>query len=349
MKTKMKAIFMAMGMLCAFFNVSAQSKSTKIDSLLKSFYDKGQYNGSVLVGEKGIVVYEQGFGDADRTAHKPNRANTVINIASITKPFTAVLLMQLVEANKIKLESTLDDYLPGIKNEAMRKVTIHQLLSHTSGIPDFVDASLIIEKDLTAAWFTDQLNKISPQKTISGVYKYANSTYVILAFIIEKVSGLSYAECLKKNIFDKCGMSSSGSLTTKEQVKGSAKGYVKKEGAIIEANYINASVYKGAGSIYSTVQDMFKFDQALYTDKLLSNKYRDMMYTTTGNYGYGWFVRPFPGIGKVVYHEGGIPGYTGLLFRAVEKGQTVILLSNNESDDSYKQQITRGVINILNQ
>lgn len=349
MKTKMKAIFMAMGMLCAVFNVSAQNKSTKIDSLLKSFHDKGQFSGSVLVGEKGVVVYEQGFGDADRLAHTSNRANTVINIASITKPFTAVLVMQLVESGKIKLESSLDVFFPDLKDEAMRKVTIHQLLSHTSGIPDFVDASMITEKDLSAEWFTNQLNKISSQKATGGAFKYANSTYVMLAFIIEKLTGLSYAECLKKNIFDKCGMSSSGSLTTKEQVKGGAKGYVKKEGAIIEANYINASVYKGAGSIYSTAQDMFKFDQALYTEKLLSNKYRDVMYTTTGNYGYGWFVRPFPGIGKVVYHEGGIPGYTSLLFRALEKEQTVILLSNNESDDSYKQQITRGIINILNQ
>jgi CubicO group peptidase (beta-lactamase class C family) len=349
MKTKMKAIFMAMGMLLTFFSVSAQSKSSKIDSLMKSFYDKGQFSGVVTVGNKGKIVYESGFGDADRAAHIPNRSNTKINIASITKPFTAVLVMQLVEAGKIKPENTLDVYLPGLKDEVMRKVTIHQLLSHTSGIPDFVDASLITEKDLTATWFTDQLNKISPQKLTGGVFKYANSTYVMLAFIIEKLTGLPYAECLKKNIFDKCGMTSSGSLLTKERIKGNAKGYIKKDGVITEASYTNASVYKGAGSIYSTVQDMFKFDQALYTEKLLSSKYRDMMYTTNGNYAYGWFVRPFPGIGKVVYHEGGIPGYTGLLFRAIEKEQTVILLSNNESDDPYKQQITRGIINILNQ
>lgn len=348
MTLKMKAIIVATVILLPFVNLFAQNKTAKIDSLIRGLYAANQFTGVVLVAEKGAILYRQGFGKADYTANTPNTPNTVFYIASLTKPFTSLLIMQLVQAGKLRLDNTLIDFFPDLKNEAVSKVTIHQLLSHTSRIPDFVDPSKVSETEMTDKWFTSHLNKLTTDTLPASTFKYANSTYVILAHIIEKITGMAYASCLKKNILDKYGMQQSGSVASGKTIKNIAKGYAKKDSALSEVSHINLAVFKGAGSVYSTAEDLYKFDQSLYTEKLLSNKYKDLMFSTTGNYGYGWFIRQVPNLGKVVYHVGGIPGYNSLLLRAVEKNYCIVLLSNNESDGADQQQIAKSIIGILN-
>jgi CubicO group peptidase (beta-lactamase class C family) len=348
MKAKLTAIIMAMGMLLPFKALLAQdAKTGKMDSLMNAFATKGKFNGSILVARKGEVVYKNGFGYANAENKIKNTPGTVYFIASLTKPFTALRIMQLVEQGKIKTTDVLASYFTGLKNNAIAGVTIHQLLNHTSGIPDFVDPAKVSEKQMTDKWFVNQLNNISVDFAAGTSFKYANSTYVILAHIIEKVTNATYAENLKANIFDKCGMTRSGSLTAAALPKSIAKGYLKKDSAISEVNYTSPAVFKGAGSIYSTVEDIFKFDEELYTEQLLSTKYKDMMFNSAGNYGYGWFIRPLPGIGKVLYHEGGITGYTSMIFRPVEKHYSIIMLSNDQSNGAYKQEIIRALIGVL--
>ncbi|HEY0055653.1 MAG TPA: serine hydrolase domain-containing protein [Pedobacter sp.] len=343
----MTAIFMATGMLLSVFRVSAQGKNKQIDSLMNVFHAAGKFHGSILVAREGNLIYRKGLGNADIEKSIANTAETRFYIASVSKSFTALLTMQLVEKGKIKTTSALEEFLPGLKDGTVGKVTVHQLLSHTSGIPDFVDPSTVSEKEMTGAWFVDQLNKIKTDFAPGTGFKYANSTYVLLAHIIEKVTGRSYEKNLKSNILNKCGMSQSGSVADGKQLRGIAKGYVKNGNVLVEA-FSKPGVFKGAGSIYSTVEDLFKFDQALYTEQLISSKYKEMIFSSQGAYGYGWFIRSIPGVGKVVYHEGGIPGYASIFFRAVDKKYTIVMLSNNQSSGSYKQEIVRSLLGVLN-
>jgi CubicO group peptidase (beta-lactamase class C family) len=347
MKLRANAIWMAMGALLSYGSLLAQDKTAQLDSLMRAFHGHGQFTGAVLVAEGGKVLYKGGFGKADVGANVANQPGTVFFIASLTKPFTALLVMQLVEAGQVKLENSLATYFPGLTNQGVRSVTIGQLLSHTSGIPDFIGPGLVPAGGLTDGWLTEQLNKLTPEKVPANEFRYANSTYIVLAHLIEKTLGKPYARCLEEKVFDKCGMTQSGSMVAGQHLGSRAKGYEKEGEALVEVRLLDLSAFTGAGSIYSTVEDLFKFDQALYSDKLISEKSRNLMFSATTGYGYGWFVRQIPGVGKVVYHEGGIPGHNGLLFRAVERNYSIVLLSNRDADGAYMQQITKSILGVL--
>lgn len=337
----------AVGLLLSFGRLPAQDKAAQLDSLIQDFHRKGQFTGAVLVAERGKMLYKGGVGKADVAADVPNQPNTVFFIASLTKPFTALLVMQLVEAGQLKLENALAAYLPGLTNQAVRSVTIGQLLSHTSGIPDFIGPGLVPKGGLTDEWLTGQLNKLTPDKVPANEFRYANSTYIVLAHLIEKTLGKSYARILKEKVLDKCGMTRSGSLVAGQTLRNRAKGYEKEGQSLVEARLLDLSAFTGAGSIYSTAEDLFKFDQALYSNKLISEKSGNLMFSSDTGYGYGWFVRQIPGVGKVVYHEGGVPGYNGLLFRAVDRNYSVLLLSNHDADGAYMQQIAKTILGVL--
>jgi CubicO group peptidase (beta-lactamase class C family) len=337
----------AVGLLLSFGRLAAQDKAAQLDSLVGDFHQKDQFTGAVLVAEGGKTLYKGGFGKAEVAAGVPNRPNTVFFIASLTKPFTALLIMQLAESGQLKLENSLATYFPGLKKEAVRNVTIHQLLSHTSGIPDFIGPGLVPEGGLTDKWLTDQMDGLTPEPVPANAFRYANSTYIVLAHLIEKVLRKPYARCLKERVLDKCGMTQSGSLVAGQTLGSRAKGYTTEGDSVVETRLLDLSAFTGAGSIYSTAEDLFRFDQALYSNKLISEKSRNLMFNSTTGYGYGWFIRQLPGVGKVVYHEGGVPGYNGLLFRAVDRKYGIVLLSNNDADGAHMQQITKDIVGVL--
>jgi hypothetical protein len=167
--------------------------------------------------------------------------------------------------------------------------------------------------------------------------------------LIEKTLGKPYTRILKEKVFDKCGMTQSGSLVAGQQLGRCAKGYTREGEVLTEARFLDPAVFQGAGSVYSTAEDLFMFDQALYSNALVSKKSRDLMFGSSTGYGYGWFIRQIPGVGKVVYHEGGIPGYNGVLFRAVERNYSVVLLSNHDADGAGMQPLTKSIIGVLMQ
>ncbi len=142
-------------------------------------------------------------------------------------------------------------------------------------------------------------------------------------------------------------MTQSGSLVAGQQLGRRAKGYTREGEVLTEARFLDPAVFQGAGSVYSTAEDLFMFDQALYSNALVSKKSRDLMFGSSTGYGYGWFIRQLPGVGKVVYHEGGVPGYNGLLFRAVDRKYGIVLLSNNDAHGAFMQQITKGIVGVL--
>ena len=324
---------------------------------MKQYNDYGQFNGSVLVAEKGKIIYEKGFGLANMEWAVPNQPDTKFRIGSLTKQFTAALVLQLVEEGKIKLDGKITDYLPDYRKDTGDKVTIHQLLNHTSGIPSYTN-----RPDFFAEFSRDPYNITDfVKKFASGdleyepgsKYSYNNSGYSLLGAIIEKVTGKSYETVLTERIFKPLGMTNSGYDNHAPLIQKRASGYEKRPSGYVNAPYLDMSLPYAAGSIYSTVEDLFKWDQALYQDKIISAENKKLMFTPgLGNYGYGIRITDQP-IGKtdqktkVIQHGGGISGFNSLLTRLVDKQQTIILL-DNVSLGRYHGNITNSITNILN-
>ncbi len=335
----------------------AQDKVRQIDALLKNYYDYGQFNGTVMVAEKGKVIYKKGFGMANMEWAIPNQLDTKFRIGSVTKQFTATLVLQLVEEGKIKLDGKITDYLTDYRKDTGEKVSIHQLLNHTSGIPSYTSRpDFFAEVSRDPYSVTDFVKKFASgdlEFEPGSKFSYNNSGYFLLGAIIEKVTGKSYETVLTERIFKPLGMTNTGYDNHAPLLQKRASGYEKRPGGYVNAAYLDMSLPYAAGSLYSTVEDLFKWDQSLYQDKILSAESKKLMFTPgLSNYGYGFGIADQP-IGKtdqktkIIQHGGGINGFNCLLTRVVEKQQTIIML-DNVSLGRYHGKITGSIISILN-
>ncbi|MDQ3800571.1 MAG: beta-lactamase family protein, partial [Acidobacteriota bacterium] len=335
----------------------AQENVQKIDGLLKQYHDYGQFNGSVLVAENGKVVYKKGFGMANMEWAIPNQPDTKFRIGSVTKQFTAALVLQLVEEGKIKLDGKITDYLTDYRKDTGEKVTIHQLLNHTSGIPSYTsrpDFQAEVSRDpYSVADFVKKFASGDLEFEPGSKFRYNNSGYFLLGAIIEQVTGKSYAQVLQERILDPLGMKDTGYDLHAPLIKNRARGYQKTPDGYVNAAYLDMSLPYAAGSMYSTVEDLLKWDQSLYEDKILSAESKKLMFTPgLGDYGYGLRItdEQFGKTGqktKIIGHGGGINGFNSLLTRAVEKRQTVIIL-DNVGLGQFHGKITGSVFAILN-
>lgn len=336
--------------------VFAQDKVQRIGELLKTYKEYGQLNGTVLVAENGNVIYKKGFGMANMEWDIPNATDTKFRVGSVTKQFTATLILQLVEEGKIKLDGKITDYLTDYRKDTGDKVTIHQLLNHTSGIPSYTNREFFEKESRTPYSVTDFVKKFSSGDLAfepGSKFAYNNSGYFLLGAIIEKVTGKTYAENLQTRIFDKVGMKDTGYDVHSTILDKRASGYEKTSDGYINAAYLDMGLPYAAGSMYSTVEDLYKWDQALYGDKILSAASKKLMFTPgLDNYGYGFDIRERP-IGKteqkikIISHGGGINGFNCLFTRAVDKKDTVIIL-DNVGLGRYHGAITSSIIAILN-
>ncbi|HKS40954.1 MAG TPA: serine hydrolase [Blastocatellia bacterium] len=335
----------------------AQQNVQKIDGLMKQYYDYGQFNGSILVAEKGKIIYEKGFGMANMEWAIPNQPDTKFRIGSVTKQFTATLILQLVEEGKIKLDGKLSDYLPDYRKDTGGKITIHQLLNHTSGIPSYTGRpNFFAEVSRNPYSVTDFVKKFASgdlEFEPGSKYSYNNSGYFLLGAIIEKVTGKSYETVLKERILEPLGMMNTGYDHHASILQKRASGYEKTPAGYVNAAYLDMSLPYAAGSIYSTVEDLYKWEQSLYENKIISAESKKLMFTPgLSNYGYGLVIADRP-IGKtdqktkVIQHGGGINGFNSLLTRLVDKQQTVILL-DNVGLGRFHGNITNSIISILN-
>ena len=338
-------------------NTHAQQSAKKIDELLKQYHDYGQFNGSVLVADKGKVIYEKGFGMANMEWGIANQPDTKFRIGSVTKQFTAALVLQLVDEGKVKLDGKITDYLTDYRKDTGEKVTIHQLLNHTSGIPSYTGNPEFFPKHsrnpLGVAEFVKTLASGDLEFEPGSKFSYNNSGYVLLGAIIEKVTGKSYEAALAERILKPLGMTNTGYDHHATLLEKRASGYQKTPTGFVNAAYLDMSLPYAAGSIYSTVEDLYKWDQALYEDKIISAESKRLMFTPgLGNYGYGLTISDQP-IGKteqktrIIAHGGGINGFNSRFTRAVEKRQTVIIL-DNVGLGNYQGKITSSIIAILN-
>jgi len=251
---------------------SAQDHFAKIDTLLKQYSDYGLFQGSVLVSDHG-KVYEKGFGLANKEWDIPNAPDTKFRLGSVTKQFTATLILQLVEQGKIKLDGKITDYLPDYRKDTGDRVTIHNLLTHTSGIPSYTSRpdfmSEISRNPYSVTDFVKKFASDGLEFEPGTKFSYDNGGYFILGAIIEKVTGKTYEQNLREKIFDPLGMTDSGYDHSEIILAKRATGYGKMPTGFVNSAYMDMSLPYAAGSLYSTVRDLYKWDRALYTDRVL--------------------------------------------------------------------------------
>ncbi len=287
MKSSKKSLRrIAFGAVIAFmatFTVSfGQNKTAQLENLLNKYTEYGQFNGSVLVADKGKVFYKKGFGMANMEWDIPNAPDTKHRLGSITKQFTAMLIMQLVAEGKLDLQATISQYLPEYSKVNGDKITIHQLLTHTSGTPNYTSFPTFFKELSRDPYTPTEMVRLFADSTLTFTpgekFAYSNSGYIVLGAIIEAVTGKSYETVLQEKILDPLNMKNTGYDHHSTILKKRAAGYEMKGSKPENARYIDMSTPYAAGSMYSTVEDLFLWDQALYTEKLLPKKYRDMMY-----------------------------------------------------------------------
>jgi CubicO group peptidase (beta-lactamase class C family) len=274
----------------------AQSHTEQIDKIMRAFHDFGQFNGTVLVAEHGKIIYENGFGNASMEWNIPNAPDTKFMIGSISKQFTAMLVLQLVDKGLIDLNKTISGYLPYYPENTSRKITVRQLLNHTSGIPDIMNLPDFDEKYASKHFSTKQLlgnfDNLPLDFEPGTRFNYSNSGYNVLAAIIEEVTGKTYGTVLKEFITKPLNMRNTGYAPSISVISNLANAYLwaPLDGYIHPAFFDN-SISKGSGGIYSTVDDLFKWDQALYTDTLVPETLRNkMMEPNKNGYGFGFWI-----------------------------------------------------------
>ena len=348
-------LFLGFLLLSVQIHAYPQDKISKIDALIKVYNDYGQFNGSVLVAERGKVIYKKGFGLANREWNIPNKPNTKFRLGSITKQFTSMLLLQLVEKGKIDLQGKLSDYLPYYRKDTGSQVTIHHLLTHSSGIPSYTSIPKFFEEISRDPYPVEEFVK----KYCSGDlqfepgarYVYNNSGYFLLGAIIEEITGKPYEDVLDENIFLPLGMKDSGYDRHGPIIPNRATGYSNSFDGYINAPYLDMSLPYAAGSLYSTVEDLYLWDQALYTEKLLSAKMKELMFTPhIANYGYGWGIRQknLPDSEEKltsISHGGGINGFNTLIERLADEKHLIVLLNNTPR--ANLGQMSDAIIRIL--
>lgn len=314
----------------------AQDLATRLDRQVRVYVDQQRFSGSVLVARGGKVLFSKGYGMADAEWDVPNTPRTKFRLGSITKQFTAMVVLMLERQGKLKVEDPVSKYMPDAPT-AWKKVTIHHLLTHTSGIPSFTSfpdymktMTLPSPAAETVKRFRDKPLEFEP----GSRFRYSNSGYVLLGYVIEKITGRSYEDLVGKWIFGPLGMKDTGYDHPERILKNRASGYSNAGKTLVNARYLDMTIPHAAGSLYSTVEDLLIWDQALYTEKLLPAKVLERMFTPfKDNYAYGWMVRT-ENNRQVIGHGGGINGFSTMILRIPQERLFAAALSNLETRDA---------------
>jgi CubicO group peptidase (beta-lactamase class C family) len=309
----------------------AQTPAARMDQLVESYASKKDFMGSVLVARGSDVLFSKGYGSANLEWDIPNSSTTKFRLGSITKQFTAASILLLEERGKLKVEDPVKKYMPDAP-AAWDKITIFHLLTHTSGIPSFTGfpdyASLEpfpTTPEKLVARFRDKPLEFEPGEK----WNYSNSGYVLLGYLIEKVSGESYETFLQENIFTPLGMKDSGYDSNSAVIARRASGYTKQpDGTIVNTAFIHMSVPFSAGSLYSTTEDLLRWEQGLFGGKVLSAASLQKMTTPfKSDYAFGLQVRTVNGHRRID-HNGGIEGFNTALAYYPDDKITVVVLAN---------------------
>lgn len=330
-----------------------QNRIELIDSVLQTMHANHNFNGNVLLAEGGEIIYQQSFGYANEETKQKLDENSIFELASVSKQFTAMAIMLLKEKGKLALDDEIAKHIPELG--FYKGVTIRNLLNHTGGLPDYMgimDSIFDKSKIATNKDIISIFSEKKPEKLFepNSKYEYSNTGYALLASIIEKTSGMTYADYLQKNIFDPLKMTRTFVYTRRyapKKVENYAFGYVhsdRSEQYILpdELDETKMVIWLdgivGDGCVNSTVVDLLKWDRALYNEQLISRGAMNEVFKvavlkdlTSTNYGFGWGVDDSTEFGKVVSHGGGWPGYVTYIERHLTNDKTIIILQNHDN------------------
>lgn len=347
-------------LLAAVFLVSnlaaAQSdKASQLNALFKHLYDSKEFNGNVLIAEKGKVTYEKSFGLANEETKQKLHIETVFELASVSKQFTAMGIVQLQKEGKLSYADPMSRYIPELKD--YENVTIQNLLTHTGGLPDYMELMMEKKGDKSSSVTNGDVIKFfqesHPKKEFGPgeKFSYSNTGYIMLASIIERASGKSFEGYLKEKIFMPLKMNNTFVYRRRYQpreIKNYALGYIysdslKRNILLDEEGKSSPYVYLdgmyGDGMVNSNLHDLLKWDRALYKNNLIDDEDRKWIFSSyktrdslETNYGFGWFASQDSLYGKTVSHTGRWAGYLTDIERDIDKDITIIILQNNETN-----------------
>jgi CubicO group peptidase (beta-lactamase class C family) len=318
----------------ATFGISKPIES-KLDSIFHQAYSANSPGATVLIAQNDKIIYRKAFGMANLELKSPMKPENVLQLASITKQFTSVSILMLMEQGKLSLNDPLSKYMADFPRG--NEITLHHLLNHTSGIKNYTNLPEFRNKtrtDMTPEEIIGVFKNEPLEFDPNEQYAYSNSGYVLLGYIIEKLSGMSYEDFIQKNIFDKLGMNDSYYGNTYKIIPDRASGYQIYEGNYENAEFMSTTIPYAAGSLMSTVDNMFLWNKAIHHNTLISEKSKHIAFTNhrlnTGkqnNYGYGWAINEIAGITSLE-HTGGINGFSTSGIYVPEKNIYAIVLTN---------------------
>lgn len=321
-----------------------------LDSSLTLMHQQGIFNGAILMAEKGEIVYKKAFGLANIATQEPLKTTSAFNLASISKQFMAMMIMMLKEQGKLQFDDKVQLHLPKFP---YNKITIRHLLTHTSGLPEYFDLALKYNNTLDTLTNQKLLQLLSTHRPkvefeTGQKWNYCNTNYVLLASIIEKASGMLIEDFFKQQITKPLNMTDTYVyyLRMKNSPKNRVYGFERQNGKNVANDLIRLDGVVGDGNIYSSVEDLLKWDQALYSTKLVkASTWKEAITPvklndgSTHPYGFGWFIEKD---GKVLFHTGSWVGFRNLIVRNIEKNQTLIVLSNATNSIHFIKDILEG-------
>ncbi len=330
--------------------LNAQDRPARFDSIFTQLHRDNKFSGNVLIAENGKPIFQKSYGLAFREKNEALNCESIFEVCSIGKQFTAMLIMMLKKEGKLSYNDSLRKFLPDLP---YYNITIRQMLNHTSGLPDYID---LAEKywDSTKILMNEDAIALLVEKKTPAVFapgtqwEYCNTGYLLLCKIIEKVSGQNFIKLVKEKIFLPLEMNHTEVYRKRYEnrvIPNYAYGYVKddKTGAYIMADssevdkafvYFMDGIY-GDGVISSTAPDMLKWEQALYTEKLVSREMMEEAFSpatlndgSTFGYGFAWMMKNTKQFGKILMHSGGWPGYRTWIERHPATNKTIIIFAN---------------------
>lgn len=300
--------------------INAQNLESKIDKLLLNiFKNKIAPGATFLIARKGSILYKKAVGLSNLELNVAMKPDHVFEIGSMTKQFTAISILMLVEKGQLKLEDEITKFIPDYPTNG-HKITVHHLLTHTSGIKNFTSIkglNAISKQDLTPLELIEFFKNEPMDFKPGEQFKYNNSGYILLGYIIEKITGQPYANFVEEQIFKKLKMTSSLYASHKKVIKNRASGYHKKEGYINNRD-ISFTLPYASGSLMSTVDDMFKWQEGIKNNLLINKETTEKVFTNyvlnngeNINYGYGWHIKTINGVSSFE-HGGAIFGFKSM-------------------------------------
>lgn len=340
MYAKLLRYFLTLSFILQFFILHAQPETQtssqktfqKLDEYLVSAANIFKFNGTALVAEKGKILLQKGYGYKSFSNNSLNNSNSIYEIGSLTKPFTAAIIVKLQEEGELSIHDKLNKYFPSLKNG--EKITIENLLTHTSGLKNYTDIigpedSAIITNPVPKERILDIFQNKPLEFKPGTKFSYCNSGYFLLGMIIEKVTGTKYEQVVRNRIFDPLNMKNSGFDFKNLKDTAKTQGYsVLNKYNKIESISVDSTVYYSAGAMYSTTGDLYNWAKAIAEKKLLTEDSWKQIFTPFKNsYGYGWYIDSL--IGKsCIRHEGGFLGFMSDFYYYPQEDVSIILLTN---------------------